>query len=1201
MSETDWKRPYRCLAVQHFVLVTFTGVVIVLSHQPFWSQYLSSTELDYPWLLLAVLLYAVLDLIRIPFTNGSVVSLGFPIVLYALLMDANPTTATLIVVAGSLLSESVYAYFSRRLTQQQALMRAVLYAGHHAAAGFCAGIAFLLLHTPVDQAIEDWLAIVAYVLVYGTVSTIVLWPHDWWVSHLLAPEEERLPRAEIILTVLVMTPIPIVLNYLYNLVEGSSRSVVYFLPLLFLALLLLARSFAKAEVENAKSRTGERARAQIGSPPNLAELTRNVFNGAHRLVKYQWGAIYSYGDDKESFHLRGHRRADGLMETYGLRARKKNASGTKSSLVGWPDVVKLREGFLGEVVQQGIPQVTFGRTKLAAESSLCLPAYMALMVLPLHRQEIGEEGTGGEGAEEQIIGLLALARPNKLFTLTERNQAQALTGVVGNTLFLVQRLESKLQALYKEIERFRQPEFVQQALDDLIRLGVDVPRLMAAISEKSLNTNLRAVLQSVIDGPGEDEHLVLPPDVLREIYHQVRGEAEGMPELTPEIMSKLQRVTSALSLGFTFHYQCPEFDRGPEYKNLYKVLQQALNASTVPDIVPQGDAIKAEFDKLKDSSVAARDQIRGQLKRLEKIVASLEEAEDADADARIIYLGKALRQLEAAEQSVHDELDGSERFTFGQVAVSWQTVVTNALYAAREGGAQLAMRLSSNQALPVDEITVQLRLENKGPGLASQVVAEIKPSQDYRIGDDGGVALGPLPAGDSREVDFKIKPHSGRKTLRLVFQITYRDRERREKSEEFADCVYLRKELPPFTEIDNPYLAGRALGKGSPLFFGRDDVFKFIRRNIAGTAKKRQVLLLVGERRTGKTSIVKQLPERLKDEPYIHVFFDCQRIADPGMAGFFLRLSGAIAWGLREADLSVEHLSPDDLKSMPQYVFEERFLPQVWQCIGDRSLLLAVDEFEALEARVQEGQLEPVVFDYLRSLIQDQEKMTFIFVGTHRVEELAADYQSVLFNIAKPKRISFLDRESAVQLITKPVLLYGVTYDELALNEVLRLTAGHPYFLQLICDCLTDHCNDQKRNYVTIQDVRDVRDEIIALGREHVLFVWQESSPAEKAVLAALTSLLRSKQQVAAADIVEHLAERIGSLTDHPTSFDLWAVTQALEHLSNRDIVQEISGATLSYRFTAHLYCELISKYKSLNKVVPELIREIKVPPEPER
>jgi len=1181
VSPSDWKRPYRYMVAAYFALILVAGSIVVWFQWPFWSEYARVAGFN-RLLLSAIAVYFSLDLIRIPLATGSTISVSFPVLVTALLVSAVPAIPIPIAMVGSLLGELVYSCVYRRLRLGPALMRAVLYACHHAVACCAAAIAFVLFPSPdsvLDLGIKHSTAILSYVLVYGIVSTLVVRPHDWWVDHLLVTEEERLPRVEMISAIVVMTPIPIILDNLYGVAEGPARLLVYYLPLLFLALLLLARSFAKAEVENSKGRDRERAKAHIGSPPNLAELTQNVLDGASRLVNHQWAALYSTEVERESCRLLGQRHADGPVEVYGLWGHKEPKSGAEPSDVKWPDSIEWGKGVLGDVVCEDVPHAAFEWGGQAVEGELCLPSRTALLALPVRTSE---------GA---VVGLLALARPRRLFTRIERDRALALAGVLGDTLHSVQGLESRLQQLYEEIEQYAQPEPVELALDELIRAGVDVPGVMAAVSAQVFRNHLRAVVRSLITGPSKGNHLTLQPDELEEIYKDVQGEMRDMPPWSPEILEKLQAVISGLAFAFSFRYQWPEVAQDPDYAELYQVLAKALDARTVPDVVAQGSVIKCTIERLMCSSLVARERICRQLQRLQEIIELLRAAEEADAGTRVAYLSDALQQLHATEEAAESELEDPERFTLVKTAATWQEVVTNALYAAREGGARLAMALGSQQALPLDEITVQLLLENRGPGLASGVVVGIRPSEDYQIEGGGRVELGALPAGESRGVDFRIRPRRGRDELHLSFEVAYRDRERREKREPFADRVRLREALVPFVEIDNPYVAGKALRRGSPLFFGREDVFEFIQRSVGGAARGKHMLLLVGERRTGKTSILKQLPERLKGEPYVHAFFDCQGLTGTGIANFLLDLSNAIAHGLRDSGLLVEGLSPAELMDHPRFAFEEEFLPRVWGRIGDRSLLLAIDEFDVLERRVQEGKLDPIVFPYLRSLMQAQGRIAFIFVGAHRLEELASEYWSVLFNIVKMRRISFLDQESAVRLITEPVRQYGVVYDDLALEEVLRLTAGHPYFLQLVCDALMEHCNDVRRNYVTIQDVRDVGDEITVQGRAYLLFVWGQSSWEERAVLAALASLLRLQQRVTAGNIVGCLAECVGGLVDR-TPFDLRAVEGALERLMSREIVREAPDDPPTYTFTAGLYGDLIARYKSLHRVAPELVEE---------
>ena len=74
-------------------------------------------------------------------------------------------------------------------------------------------------------------------------------------------------------------------------------------------------------------------------------------------------------------------------------------------------------------------------------------------------------------------------------------------------------------------------------------------------------------------------------------------------------------------------------------------------------------------------------------------------------------------------------------------------------------------------------------------------------------------------------------------------------------------------------EILDPYIAGAPVVETS-MFFGREDVFDWIERNLAEKYVD-HILALHSQRRVGKTSILKQIPNFLPDN-YIQVFFDHQ-------------------------------------------------------------------------------------------------------------------------------------------------------------------------------------------------------------------------------------------------------------------------------------------------------------------------------------
>ena len=69
----------------------------------------------------------------------------------------------------------------------------------------------------------------------------------------------------------------------------------------------------------------------------------------------------------------------------------------------------------------------------------------------------------------------------------------------------------------------------------------------------------------------------------------------------------------------------------------------------------------------------------------------------------------------------------------------------------------------------------------------------------------------------------------------------------------------------------NPYIAGSPV-TGTEMFYGREDVFSFIQRNLIGRHRDTPIVLY-GQRRTGKTSVLYQLHRHL-DPSYRCIFID---------------------------------------------------------------------------------------------------------------------------------------------------------------------------------------------------------------------------------------------------------------------------------------------------------------------------------------
>ena len=345
----------------------------------------------------------------------------------------------------------------------------------------------------------------------------------------------------------------------------------------------------------------------------------------------------------------------------------------------------------------------------------------------------------------------------------------------------------------------------------------------------------------------------------------------------------------------------------------------------------------------------------------------------------------------------------------------------------------------------------------------------------------------------------------------------------------------------------NPYIAGNPV-TGEAMFFGRTDVFSFISANLIGRHQD-NILVLHGQRRTGKTSVLYQM-HRCIDPSYLPILIDIQGMTLEGMKGFLWELAYTIQRGLRRPyGVHLPRPERQDYAEDPRHQFQEVFLTQVQQAIGDKRLLLMFDESVLLYDKVSSGDLEADVFRYLSSLMQHRASLTFLFTVGSKLEQMQREF-STLFRVALYKEISFLDHESTAELITIPVQEH-YQYAPEAVDRIIKTTSGHPYYTQLLCHELFNHWQQTRFEVATTEHVDLVLPQVIEAGMSNLRYTWNEGNGAEKTVLAVLT---------------EQITEDFGSLSRAELDKGLAAqdipisageVAHALQDLTLRDVIND--------------------------------------------
>lgn len=497
-----------------------------------------------------------------------------------------------------------------------------------------------------------------------------------------------------------------------------------------------------------------------------------------------------------------------------------------------------------------------------------------------------------------------------------------------------------------------------------------------------------------------------------------------------------------------------------------------------------------------------------------------------------------LTSVEYRLRDLEDALDATrlDLAPFVDVVKHWRELVRRAIVEA-SGAADLVMtvitpRVRLHNGAPV---TLAFLLKNMGDGAARA----IRVSLDQRILDQAGLSVAEtvwmLPVIDSQQTyRLEFQAQVRRETpVDLHFKLRFEDAHRLTQTTDPYLHIDFYREKQPYRELGlNPYIAGPPI-RVQEMFFGRRVTLKWIEDQLLGKHGL-NVLILYGERRTGKTSVLYQIERqpRFAKGDFVFALVDLQQMAYwmDSTAHFYYGLAQRVTDKLVEQDIQVEPPALADFVAMPGPRFD-RFVRDVMAALQQRTLVIMLDEFDLLLDRFKQGDIDQSVAHHIRALIQHQNRLAFIFTGAHAVRAMIEDPKTILFNTAFQRQIGFLREPDARDLICQPVEGL-IEYDELAVERILEVTHGHPYFIQYICHAIFEHLQNDQRNFADLTDVTEAMREVVQDAMGNIANGYAQLRPEHQLILAALAKVSgEGRRFVNTDEVVQRLEEHNINMT----------------------------------------------------------------------
>jgi hypothetical protein len=431
----------------------------------------------------------------------------------------------------------------------------------------------------------------------------------------------------------------------------------------------------------------------------------------------------------------------------------------------------------------------------------------------------------------------------------------------------------------------------------------------------------------------------------------------------------------------------------------------------------------------------------------------------------------------------------------------------------------ITIELSGEKEVRMDngKVFIQINVKNKHDSLmADSLSLKIEDSEKFSIVEHDRSSVY-IRGGDSKLFQFSLQVRNNAdKVLKLRIKAVYArtkaidENIQEEKIEEITVALTDEK----FKIIDNPYekYAGGRKVEDVKMFFGRGEfIDKIVSHliNQEGKLLKQECILLYGQKRTGKSSILMHLKENIAEKSKNSIIVDLEDISVHSSQNLDTVFARQICKTLKEtlqndhaelykalveSNITIPEIDFSNSAEIARaelndffhdltLFFERKSLEQ------DYNIVIMIDEFTAIYSWIQQKRLNDDFMPFWKGFINNN-KLVGILAGKDTMSDFIEAYSNA-FGAINKNLVTYLPEAESERMIEDPPaknkLMFEGDTGEKAIKRIRELSADSAWFNMILLNRLVVYMNEKQRRWVSDADINTLCKEKIFGDSNHPL------------------------------------------------------------------------------------------------------------------